>query len=290
MIRTLAAATAVCLCLPFNSPASALDAPTIQAAELSHRIAIAGRQRMLLQRIGRASCFGLSGVDTDRHAKMAKKSMSRFEEVQKILRDGHAGQGYAPERDKKVLVYLDQVDRQWRTLGAAYRQMLAGDLPRVVVSQIVELTNPTVEAANGAVKALVSKGGRSTLSPQLAKTIDIAGRQRMLSQRAAKEFCLLNLGIEPSDNRQRLSRTIDLFERSLSDLEQGKNGIVAPPNAFVSIELRWVRLSWNEVAPLFKRAIDGEVLDREASTKVAELSDNVLEKMQAAVEAYTLPK
>lgn len=285
MIRTVVLSIAVSSCLSF--PASATEAPSDRAVELSQRIDVAGRQRMLIQRIARASCFALSQIDGQNHATMAADSILHFEMSQSLLRSGDRAKGFLAEDSELVIQRLNDVDAIWQTLGAANRQINAGDVNRIVLLQLVNLTDPATDAANETVRSLVAKGSE-WLSEDLAHTIDVAGFQRMLSQRAAKEYCLLNLGIETERNRTRLIETVALFEDRLSDLEGGSNGVVPPPNPFVSMELRWVRLSWNKVKPLYERAIAGEMLDDDMSLLIGQLTEKVLQNMDSAVGHYTL--
>ena len=289
MIRFLPTAFCVALSFALVPSAGARDEASAKAAELSKRINIAGRQRMLVQRIARATCFKLAGLDAERHEDIAAGAIGQFESAQDLLRNGDVEKGFSAETDPVALGHLDRVDELWITLGAANRQILADDILRVVVVQIVELTNPAMSAANDVVSALVAQGGGAGgLDPALAKTINLAGRQRMLSQRAAKEFCLANLGIERKTNLSQLQGTVQLFENTLKDLERGENGLVSPPNGLVAIRLRWVRTSWDRLMPLYDRVLAGEVLTDEDAVTLATLSDDVLKNMNEAVGGYTL--
>ncbi len=53
----------------------------------------------------------------------------------------------------------------------------------------------------------------------LPDAINIAGRQRMLSQRMVKLYCMLGLEIQPETTRQQLDATHRLFERQLRQLQ-----------------------------------------------------------------------
>ena len=51
-----------------------------------------------------------------------------------------------------------------------------------------------------------------------ASAINKAGRQRMLSQRIAKAYCQLSLGITPDSSRRQLDESVDLFDSQLVEL------------------------------------------------------------------------
>ena len=56
--------------------------------------------------------------------------------------------------------------------------------------------------------------------PTLVAAINKAGRQRMLTQRVAKEYLLIGLGVEPDSSRQRLIDAVELFNSQHRELER----------------------------------------------------------------------
>ncbi|MEH6825600.1 MAG: methyl-accepting chemotaxis protein [Motiliproteus sp.] len=84
-----------------------------------------------------------------------------------------------------------------------------------------------------------------------AETINVAGRQRMLSQRLAKEALMVAQGVE---QRAALEKTLSLFEHSHKKLISGDSqaGIVAPSSPVISKQLQHVGGLWDQ----YKIAID----------------------------------
>lgn len=74
-------------------------------------------------------------------------------------------------------------------------------------------------------------------------TVNVAGKQRMLSQRLAKEVLFVAQGAE---NSVVVDKTINLFETTLVQLIQGDpvNGIDAPPSEVVTAQLKKVQILW----------------------------------------------
>ena len=113
-----------------------------------------------------------------------------------------------------------------------------------------------------------------------ATAIDIAGRQRMLSQRVAQEALLVKEGVaEP----QRVQETIDLFERSHTALLQGSDSMGLPgvQNPEIREQLRTVRDLWRQYKSSVLAVVEDG--DPEAMRRVSEMAPEVLTQMDNAV-------
>lgn len=90
------------------------------------------------------------------------------------------------------------------------------------------------------------------------KTIDVAGRRRMLTQRMSKEFLQVALDIDAADNRGRMLGSINLFNVSLYQLINGDSvtGIVGTPNHLVGSGLDEVVSLWKPFSQLLLNNVD----------------------------------
>lgn len=119
-----------------------------------------------------------------------------------------------------------------------------------------------------------------------AATINVAGRQRMLSQRAAKEALLVSAGIAPKSD---LEATIALFERSHGMLREGdaSQGIVAPMTGEIAAQLRLVQERWSGYRDALLRLADDHASGAEERDRllgvVYHQSQEVLSSMQRTV-------
>lgn len=114
-----------------------------------------------------------------------------------------------------------------------------------------------------------------------AAVINIAGYQRMLSQKMAKESLLVHLGVNKPQNIRDRDNTIELFESNLNNLLMGSktNNIPKPPNNLVQLILNQVKKNW----PDYKDAVSGC-----SAAAISQLSTKMLNKMDRAVESYEI--
>jgi methyl-accepting chemotaxis protein len=122
-----------------------------------------------------------------------------------------------------------------------------------------------------------------------AETVNVAGRQRMLIQRLAKEAMLTGQG---AIVESRLNTTIELFEQSHRDLLQGNDakGIQAPETPEVRQGLEAVQSEWREYKSLIRdytRSGDASLLPalNQQSETAFQRMDQTLKLMTTAANA-----
>jgi methyl-accepting chemotaxis protein len=117
-----------------------------------------------------------------------------------------------------------------------------------------------------------------------AQTINIAGRQRMLSQRAAKDVLLINAGVE---TKSTLEKTLTLFESSHQVLLKGDKaqGIEAPFTPQIQQQLTVVSSLWASYKSHIQQQLDSP--STESAQAIQEESLTVLTEMNKAVVMMT---
>ncbi len=104
----------------------------------------------------------------------------------------------------------------------------------------------------------------------LPDAINIAGRQRMLSQRMVKLYCMLGLDVQPEVTRQQLDETRKLFERQLRQLQH----IRGVDNDLSKDFLAKIRKHWEPIRQLLDRT--------PTPNRAHELRDSADEMLMAA--------
>lgn len=99
----------------------------------------------------------------------------------------------------------------------------------------------------------------------MGDAINKAGRQRMLTQRIVKAYCMIGLDVKSDEAKKQLSGAIKLFEQQLAELE---NYYV---NANVSEGLRKVKSLWHGV-----KAFTSETPNNANAMKLRDKSEELL--------------
>lgn len=134
---------------------------------------LAGRQRMLAQRLAKAWLMLGQGLAPERARAWLEESHAAQQAGFTAL------QGFIP--DNEVRAALTALERDWRI----YRTALDTRPARASALAIYETSELTQQSAH----RLVLACERTSRTPERDRPVNIAGRQRMLSQRIAK-FCL----------------------------------------------------------------------------------------------------
>ncbi len=138
-------------------------------------INIAGKQRMLTQKISKEIFYNVHKDSTDFRA--VESAMALFESSLHDLMEGNSAKGIYPPQNEKILEKLKKVKELWKPFKneiVAIEKNLEAIKPDLDV--FITKVNTILELSNTIVKKMVRNHMEGTY-------IDLSGRQRMLSQR-----------------------------------------------------------------------------------------------------------
>ena len=267
--------------------------PSAQAADEANsaktRINLAGLQRTLSQKVAKAACFAHLLPDEEAYWNEANKARADFSKKLAILVEGDAAQDLAPEQNAEVLEAIQRVSRAWQPIDTKLSQS-QGKLTRAEVVSIAAASNEVLDLMNNAVSLIeAAYAGSDTVSPVRARTINVAGFQRTLSQQAAKEFCLLATGSKPSLHQQALADKASAFTQALDQLRNGSGGLEKPAER-IAHDLDRLTKTWSRLEPVYERIASGERPTQDEGSFIATQNNRVLTDMNRIVYRYAILK
>lgn len=276
-------AVALCLLAPALHAHAQTAAPAITAeADARRKINLSGRERMLSQYMAKAVCFATLGIDQKTQLDEMKLAHHMFERTLVDLRDGNAVQQMLPlpETDKAIHAALDDVERLWYPYGIAVNKL---DFAAVTAQNM-----PLLTKMNDAVELFLKKYSAKNIAPEIAAALNISGRQRMLTQKSSKEFCLIASGQDAAGNRTNLKATIALFQASLAALKNGnpEMGLKAAPGTAINDQIAKVNAAWQPIHDIFARVAEGATPTPEEILAISRQNVAVMESATAMTNLY----
>ena len=203
----------------------AVPAPAVSPVAIDRLAAIdmAGRQRMLAQRMTKAWMQRMLGVDAGQAQVVLQASMERFESQLASLRPALA--------DSASSAAWTEMQAQWR----GFQALLAQPGGRATAGELYDASEALQRAAHNATLAHDRAGG-----PPLEHLVNLAGRQRMLSQRMAKFYLYRAADVlaDPAEMELHLSRAH--FTAVLLQIERSPHVGAAVRDAVLRVRQQWI--------------------------------------------------
>lgn len=266
-------------------------APT--AAEYGVVLNLSGKQRMLSQKMSKEAALVALGVDKARNIENLQKTSALFDKTLKGLKDGSSELGLPATESKRIRRQLEKVETIWAEFYPSIKQVIAsGNVSDAELNTIASQNLPLLKQMNKAV-GLYEKDAKKTgleAAQGLAATLNLAGKQRMLTQKMSKEYFLIALGHAVEDNKLNLLDTYTLFDRTLKGLIDGDDtlGLPGTPQPHIRQQLAVVDGLWSTFKPLVQQGADHKTTQLSAAQikQVATANLPLLKEMNKAVGLY----
>lgn len=295
--RTSLAASAFIGVCSLLSPIVAAEAnhlrpPSEEAArDARHRIALADEKRALTEEISEVACLIALGVGRETYGPLIHKLTDEFEAIGGALRYGDEALGVTgEEHSSKVLRALMSIDALWPAFREAAETVVATGV-------VDEATGEALFEADAALLdeiALLIVGIETAYANPNemmlgdAMTIDIAGRQEMLTQAIGKDVCLVKLDWRRAKHQESLARSLQIFEASHDALTNGMPaaGVKPAPTPEIREALDAVMAKWKTQRPVIDAALAGEVADEATLKAFIDANISLLDDLRAVVALY----
>ena len=217
----------------------------------AERINFSGKLRMLSQRIPAAACNLTAGVDPENSRAVLKSATLEFEKIIYALEHGDETLGiHGPEKRRKTLAAIAALHADWDIVDQDAHAMYESEANPELNEDIAAHDIALLEEAKLLASEINGQYSDPTAVVQAdALRIDIAGRQRMLTQKMSKEACYILSGINVEVYKKAINGTANMFDVSLEALRHGmpEAGIKASDDASINAGLDKVASHWNSL-------------------------------------------
>lgn len=254
-------------------------------------INLAGKQRMLTQKMSKEIFLAASNENPTENLKVAKATAELFDRTLKGLELGNPDMGLPKAESPRIIRQLGKVKKLWTPFKESVDSVVAaGTVSEDAIQKIADLNVPLLKEMNKAVKLFEKEASDGTAN-NLAVTINLAGKQRMLTQRMSKEYLLIGLGHDEDTNKLNLMESLSLFDRTLKGLKEGDDVLelsASNNTPEISTQLADVSAKWQSFKLYMdKAAAEGRAgVTADGVRAIAKENIPLLKSMNKAVGLY----
>ncbi|MEP5758243.1 MAG: type IV pili methyl-accepting chemotaxis transducer N-terminal domain-containing protein [Litoreibacter sp.] len=258
----------------------------------SERVDFSGRLHMLSQRIAASTCNLEAGVETTISKGILAASSDEIDRIVKALEFGNPLMKIiGEETNPRIMANIAKINGQWTPIRATISDVVEdGGNSKGTYQEFEQWNVPFYEDANVLVSEVAAQySDPADLLQGDAILVDLAGRQRMRTQKLLKEACSIWKDAADQSEKDVLMETIGLFDRTLVALRDGAPviGIKAAPSEQISDALVKLTSDWDNTKPALVTVAEGQVLPDNEITRVYLDLNEMLIKSNDIVTLYT---
>ena len=257
--------------------------------ELAIAINLAGKQRMLTQKISKEALLISLDIDKEENKKKLEKSVKLFDKTLNGLLYGDKDLELAPSKDKKVEAKLKEVKALWQPFYKNAKVIYSSqNAPKEAFIYIDKNNLKLLKTMNEAVSLYTLLGDKGSNKLKIANDINLAGKQRMLTQKMAKDILRYKNNLDAKEALKSLTGSVKLFDKTLEGLYNGNKelNLVGTNLPKIRNQLDIVKSRWSEAKGLIGKAIKSKN-DKEVVKELISKLDETKVQMNKAVVLYT---
>jgi len=255
----------------------------ISDKELAISINLAGKQRMLIQKITKEALLIHANLDKKININNLKKSSKLFDSTLKALMVGDSSLKLVPIEDKAIQKQLQAIDNLWKPFYKEIQKILSG-APKESSYEFLENNNMKLLREMNRAVEMYSSQNRDNSQLKLANDINLAGKQRMLTQIMAKDLLAVKNQLDISTHIKDFKKSQKLFGTILNGLLYGDKELKLSGTKLPNIikQLQVIDKQWKTMQPTLNHALNGKEIE-----KAIDKLDTLLEEINSAVTLYT---
>jgi hypothetical protein len=253
-------------------------AARVKDEKTAERIDMVSGIRAMGQRIGASLCLANAGVDATANTKVAADSMAELAVIIDTMENGSADLGRGKEEDRRVMGSINGLKSNWALFSARIEPLIAG---QDVEANYDFLKRQNLNMSYASRDLLVRLMQVYVQPPEIlqsyAFTLDIAARQRAITQQMAKEICGLATKDPVMGNVLRLKNATRLFDLSLTALSDGFDaaGVIKPPSPEIAEKISTIKGEWDALEPAIQGATAMGAIDAAAAGEIFVKLDSI---------------
>lgn len=261
-------------------------------SSLATAVNLAGKQRMLSQKMSKEILLVSLDVERMHNLSNLAATSTQFNNALLGLMYGSKMLGLEATQDKKIMQQMQEIEEVWaRFHELVVKTMSDKGVDRNLVLLVNQASDRLLEKLEYAVNLYEEQAKNVGVgsSGSIAKTINLAGRQRMLTQKMTKECLLIAYGSQPQENRDKLNKSQAQFEQVLVGLLETDMslGLSIEPDANLKEQLVKVKYLWRDFKKTLSECVDTSTENSDSLlVKVSEQNLPLLRAMNKAVGMY----
>ncbi len=254
--------------------------------ELAVTIDLSGKQRMLTQKMSKEALLIKMGIDVDKNIESLKKTSALFDKTLKGLQKGDSSLGLVATDNREIQAKLKAIEKLWKPFYKNIKDIYNKKATEKSYAYIEKNNLTLLKRMNEVVYMYAALGNRGKNRLKMANDINLAGKQRMLTQMIAKDLLLYKVNLEPKKALKSLTDSIKLFDKTLKGLYSGDKELKLVGTKLPKIrkQLDKVKEIWSKTEPNIIKAIKSKDINLTKSV-IANL-DRTKVEMNKAVGLY----
>ena len=230
--------------MDYNELSSIIDSFMNNSNKLKKQTNIAGKQRMLTQRMTKLALLINEDIKREKNIKKLNKAIKHYSDNLEALQSDNP----------KIHQQLETIQKLWSPFLKNIENIIQNKEEKKSLQYLIENNIKLLQSSNKLVTIYEnSKEDLNYLDKAELDIVNLAGRQRMLLEKMSKEKILLFK--EKSEYKKELSSSINDFDQALQQLRKGDKEKHFPKvtNPKLIKKLNVIEPLWAELKPLYKK-------------------------------------